>query len=98
MRLICCFPSVLRTRYCTLSRTALAPAFSFWFRLGDSQDQGAAGSTAGAAKIARVPAWSVDLHACRAGCRDYRRCDHGLQLLAARGQGAQRRSVDDHDR
>jgi hypothetical protein len=79
-----------------LPQTALASAFSF--RLSDGQDQGAAGSTAGTAKIARVPARSVNLHAGRAGGRDYRRRDHGLQLLAARGQGAQRRSVDDHDR
>ena len=51
--------------------------------LGDSQDEGAAGSTAAAAKIARVPARSIDLHASATGGGDYSGRNRGLQLLTA---------------
>src|SRR5580700_7643776 len=63
--------------------------------LGDSQDEGAAGSTAAAAKIARVPARSIDLHAGATGGGDYSGRDRGLQLLAA---GRKSGSVDHHYR
>ena len=53
------------------------------FCLSDSQDEGAAGSTAAAAKIARVPARSIDLHAGATGGGDYSGRDRGLQLLTA---------------
>src|SRR5260370_16845246 len=51
------------------------------FALSDSQDQGAAGSTARAAKIARGPAWSFDRHACCSRTGDQGGPDRDLQLL-----------------
>jgi hypothetical protein len=66
--------------------------------LHDSQDERAAGSTARAAKITRVPARSIDRHACCSCCGDYGSRNRGLQLLTARGSGFQRCAVDDHHR
>ena len=60
--------------------------FPFRFCLGDSQDQSVAGSTAGATKIARVPAGSLDRHARRSGSGDHGGRDRGLHLLTAGGQ------------
>lgn len=48
------------------------------FRLSDSQDEGAAGSTAAAPKIARVPARSIDLHAGASWGGHYAGRDRGL--------------------
>src|ERR1700722_1354500 len=56
--------------------------------LRDSQDEGAAGSTARAAKITRVSARSIDRHPCCSCCGDYGSRNRGLQVLTARGSRA----------
>jgi hypothetical protein len=66
--------------------------------LGDGQGEGLAGSSAGAAEVARVSARSIDLHAGGAGGGDYGGCDRGLHLLIADYVRGQRCSVDDDDR
>jgi hypothetical protein len=58
------------------------------FRLSDSQAEGAAGSTARAAKIARVPPRSFDRHACCSRSGDQGGRDRDLQLLTARDLSA----------
>ena len=58
------------------------------FCLSDSQDEGEAGSTARAAKIARVPARSMDRHACCSRSGDQGGRDRDLQLLTARDLSA----------
>ena len=67
------------------------------FCLRDGQDEGVAGSTAGAAQIARGPARSVDGHAGGSRAGDQGGCDCDLQLLTAQDLRAERRPVDDHD-
>jgi hypothetical protein len=61
---------------------------AFVLALGDSQDEGVAGSTARAANIARVSARSIDRHACCSRSGDHGGRDRGLQLLTAGGQSA----------
>src|SRR5260370_27555889 len=53
------------------------------FALSDSQDEGVAGSTARAAKIARGPARSLDCHTCCSRSGDQGGRDRDLQLLSA---------------
>ena len=62
--------------------------FARCFCLSDSQDQGAAGSTARAAKIARGPARSLDCHTCCSRSGDQGGRDRDLQLLSARDLSA----------
>jgi len=72
----------------TAPSKGLFPRLLASYCLGDSQDKSAAGSTARAAKITRVPARSIDRHACRSESGDHGGRNRGLQLLAARGKSA----------
>jgi hypothetical protein len=51
--------------------------------LSDGQDENAAGSTARAAKVAGVAAWSPDRHVCGSRSGDQVGCDRDLQMLTA---------------
>ena len=54
-------------------------------------------STAGAAEIAGVPAWSVDAHGGGSRTGDHGGCECDLQLFIAHDLGADRRPVDDDE-
>ena len=54
--------------------------------LCDGQDESVAASTARAAKIARVPARSIDRHAGSSSSGDHSGRNHSLQLVTARGK------------
>jgi hypothetical protein len=68
------------------------------FRLGNSQDERVAGSTAATAQISRVPAGSVDHHTGGSRRGYHSGSNRHLQLRTARDHGVQIGSVDDHNR
>lgn len=72
--------------------------FPYCPSLSDSQEEGAAGSAARAAKIACGPARSIDFHTCCSRTGDHGRGERDLQFLSTHFRSAKRCSVDDHDR
>jgi hypothetical protein len=81
-----------------LSSGILLHALKTQILLRNGQDKRAAGPTARAAQIARIPGWSVDRHIRRSirGDRSARDCD--LQLRAAHNQSGRGRPVNEPDR
>ena len=65
--------------------------------LGNSQSEAAAGPTAFAAEISRVPTRSIDGDVRCSGARDQCGRESGLQLLAANHRGGYRRPIYDDD-
>jgi len=86
MPAVCCRP--LTEAILTRVGASVDSISALAFVLGDGQDQSPAGSAAGAAKITRVPARSIDLHAGCSCSGDQSGRDRDLQLLTAYGLSA----------
>ena len=66
-------------------------------RLGDGQDEGVAGSTAGTAQVGGASAGSGDRYVGSSGSGNHRGCDGDLHLLAAEDLRSELRPVDDYN-